>query len=217
MCVCPVGVYWDSASKRESLSSVLDIQGEGGRLYCQTLYPLSHLPRPIYVFFYLFHIIYRIKGLLDRFSQAIRQPSETKKNCKWSTHRKKIKWLPAWICCYCLFLENLWFKMCLQILCFSPLRILGIQNVAIHSFLRFLLNTNWEQLFRVDNIAKQQDLCCKEFLFCWSTKQTKIGGLMEPSFPFLFQLQFRWKKIMPNYVDNCPWLLFHCFCGPDRS
>lgn len=91
------------------------------------------------------------------------------------------------------------------------------RNVAIHSFLRFLLNTNWEQLFRVDNIAKQQDLCCKEFPFCWSTKQTKIGGLMEPSFPFLFQLQFRWKKIMPNYVDNCPWLLFHCFCGPDRS
>lgn len=141
VCVSCWDKHWDSASKRQPLSSVLDIQGEGGRLSWQTLYPLSHFPSPIFVFFYLFHVIYRIKVLLDRFSQAIRQPSETKKNCKWSTHRKISNG-----CLHVFVVIACSWKSC-DLRCsdttFFPLEnIWNSRNVVIHSFLRFLLNTN---------------------------------------------------------------------------
>ena len=58
----------------------------------------------------------------------------------------------------------------------------------------------------------EQNPCSQETWDMWVSNTGKFHDLLELSFPFLSQLQFRWKQIIPNYTDSCLSTPFHGSC-----
>ena len=58
----------------------------------------------------------------------------------------------------------------------------------------------------------EQNPCSQETWDMRVSNTDKFHDFLELSFPFLSQLQFRWKQIIPNYTDNCLYTPLHGSC-----
>lgn len=117
------------------------------------------------------------------------------------------------------FILHLW-KSCEVFMVYHQIlysSIIKLEIQRIQKFFFFFQRTFIDHLpcicfWELGHSRTEQNLCSQETWDMWVSNTDKFHDLLELSFPFLSQLQFRWKQIIPNYTDNCLYTPFHGSC-----